>query len=126
MRNIIPVVVVTLALGCATKLTTAGSMVREVPNPAVRSECEFLGIIEAGDTRAAGMDGFQAGLEGQSAGPIRQTSTMEPIRKIRNKVAEMGGDAYIIVGAAGYEVQAEAYRCNLPTDMEIVPTKVVG
>ena len=69
---------------------------------------------------------FKQVWKGRGAGPIRQTSTMEPIRKIRNKVAEMGGDAYIIVGAAGYEVQAEAYRCNLPTDMEIVPTKVVG
>jgi hypothetical protein len=51
--------------------------------------------------------------------------TVEIMNQIRNKVAEAGGDVFIVASVAPYEMQAEAYRCGLsdgPQPFEIVET----
>ena len=106
---------------CAVKLTPAGAMVREIGLEA-RNVCEFLGIVEADDrgvriARAtiAGLEGAAAGLEGRPSRPLTRRSRGDSpanMRRIRNAVAELGGDVFIVAGADDFEIQAEAYRCS--------------
>ena len=111
-------IAVLLMVGCAAKLTPAGAMVRE-GDVAVRGECEFLGIVEAKDRRArvaagmvGGTTGFSDGaLAGQVAGRRVSGSSAKMLRQIRNEVAELGGDIFVVVGVNRFELQADAYRC---------------
>ena len=120
-------------------------MVREITDPTVRGECEFLGVVTARDNNAAAADGFAEGYAIGSAvgdavfggddsdestivtGGASESSprTVEIMNQIRNKVAEAGGDVFIVASVAPYEMQAEAYRCGLshgPEPFEIVET----
>ncbi len=100
-------------IGCATKLTPQGRLVREGP-PEARGECEFLGIVEATD-RGARASAFATGFsEGASAGRRVSGSSTTMLRHVRNKVAEMGGDIFVVAGVDRFAMQAEAYRCFRP------------
>lgn len=105
---------VVAASGCAAKLTPAGRMVRQVPaDSPIRAECEFLGVLEESATATAfaqGLENYNAENEGRF--PTRVQST-EALTKVRNAVAELGGDAFIIVGSGDFDVQAEAYNCGI-------------
>ena len=111
-------IAVLLMVGCAAKLTPGGAMVRE-GDVAVLGECEFLGIVEANDRGArvaagvvGGTTGFSDGaLAGQVAGRRVSGSSAKMLRHIRNEVAELGGDVFVVVGVDRFELQAEAYRC---------------
>ena len=127
--RIIVLALIVLAAGCATKLTTAGSLVREVAGPDIRGECEFLGIVLAQDNKAAMASGVAAGLsEDPTTSSVANTAmygrrSSELLNQLRNKVAEAGGDAFLVVGSAPFEMQAESYRCGLadgPEPFEIV------
>lgn len=101
MRGLALVAVALTLAGCAAKLTPAGARVREVAGAdRVRSSCEFLGIIDA--VERSGWD-----LADDRRGAMNQ---------IRNRVAEMGGDAFLLVGSGvdlmGANAQAEAYSCG--------------
>ena len=104
--------------GCAVKLTPAGAMVREV-EPAMRAACEFLGVVEAGDkgsqvlaSIAAGATGIADGATaGARVGSMASGSSSKMLRRLRNEVGELGGDAFVVVGGDRFELQAEAYRC---------------
>ena len=107
--------------GCAAKLTPQGRLVRE-GSRAVRGECEFLGIVEATDrgarTAAAvagGAAGFSDGaVAGQVVGGRVSGSSTKMLRHVRNKVAEMGGDIFVVASVDRFDMQAEAYRCFRP------------
>ena len=103
-------------------------MVREIPDPSVRAQCEFLGVVEESATATAVADGVGQGMENMSAGmddrsprDVGQTRSTEALTKVRNSVAELGGDAFIIVGGGDYVLQAEAYRCS-DEDAPVIPT----
>ena len=105
-------------------------MVREI-GPAVRGECVFLGVVEANDkgarVRAAtvgGLTGFAEGATaGNRAGRRVSGSDSKMLRRIRNEVAELGGDFFVMAGGDRFELQPEAYRCApapAPVDWEPV------
>ena len=103
-----------LLSGCAAKLTPAGARVREVVGAdRVRASCEFLGVVEGNDSAAVG-EAFAAGLEGRpsSYDPSRRRRGADAVRRVRNQVAELGGDAFLEVGWDGETLQAEAYDCG--------------
>ena len=114
--------VAVLMVGCAARLTPAGAQVREAGSllgPTVRAECAFLGVVEADDKGArvaaatvGGLTGFaEGGARGARAGRQVSGSASKMLRHIRNEVAELGGDVFVIAGVDRFEVQAEAYRC---------------
>ena len=91
-----------LASGCISPghpLTDKGRMVREIRLNAteVRARCGFLGIVEA-----------------TGEGPNLRVRSIDAVNGIRNKTAELGGDVFVIVEGAGFDVvSAEAYDCTL-------------
>jgi hypothetical protein len=97
MVRIRPALIAIAACSCSVPLTEAGSRVRQI-QPGW-GECEFLGVVE-----------------GKFGGG---TSTAEDqigaMNTLRNKVAEVGGNAYAITQRAADDtravVQADAYRC---------------
>lgn len=129
MRGIV-VIVAALLAGCAPKLSPQGALVREVRDVEIRSTCEFLGVVEEeasttamGDALTQAVEDINAGQEGRYARNTGRTESTEALTKVRNTVAEMGGDAFIIVGAGDYDVQAEAYRC-VDESSPVVPTEI--
>ena len=118
MRGIMIVVVTVATLcGCAAKLTPAGARVREVVGAdRVRMTCEFLGVVE-GEDSGTFTEAFAAGLEGRptSYDPSRRRRGADAVRRVRNRVAELGGDAFLEVGWDGETLQAEAYNCGTNT-----------
>ena len=102
---------------CAARqvdLTRGGAMVRE-GSADVRGGCEFLGIVEANDDGArvrAVAAGAGGGLTGDTLAGTRVSGSATKLRTIiRNEVAELGGDVFVIAAVERFEVQAEAYRC---------------
>ncbi len=95
--------VATLALlslaGCAAQLTEQGRMVREI-QPDWSTKCEHLGAIEASEG-----NGFDIPDDRRGA-----------FNRIRNQVAELGGDAFVINQSSSNElrtlIQADAYKCQ--------------
>ena len=87
-------------IGCATGLTRAGSMIRQATDLSVRTGCEFLGTIDASERVGWSYADYRRGA----------------MNTVRNRVAEMGGDTFLVVGSEtgslGAHVQAEAYRCG--------------
>ena len=84
-------VILVLGLGCVS-LTPSGRMVRQLSVRPSDADCQFLGIVERND-----------GL-----------TWRDTMNALRNSVAEIGGDAYVLVSvdeASGY-AQAEAYQCR--------------
>ena len=91
---------VLLLIGCAAGLTRAGSMIRESRDPSVRTGCEFLGTVDESEK-----NGWDYADDRRGA-----------MNRVRNRVAALGGDTFLIVSletdAFGAYVQAEAYRCG--------------
>ena len=87
-------------IGCAAGLTRAGSMIRESTDLSVRTGCEFLGTID----------------ESEKSGWDHADDRRGAMNRVRNRVAELGGDTFLVVSletdAFGAYVQAEAYRCG--------------
>lgn len=84
--------------GCAAQLTQQGSMVRQI-QPDWATNCKFLGVIEASE--GAGLD-YSDDMSGA-------------LNTVRNKVAERGGNAFVINQTASSvmrtKIQADAYNC---------------
>ena len=104
MRCLVAIVAVGLAPGCVASLTPAGSLVQRVPVAAsgdVLATCEFLGTISASEN----------GAWGNSIKDRRGA-----LNKVRNEVAERGGDAYLVVDSASdwesWFIEAEAFNCG--------------
>ncbi len=103
-------------------------MVREIPDPSARAQCELPGVVEESAAATAVADGLGQGMENMSASmdersprDVGQTRSTEAMTKVRNSVAELGGDASIIVGGDDYVLQAEAYRSS-DEDAPVIPT----
>ena len=103
MKRIIFIFVFLLAIGfifsgCATKLTEQGKMIREI-QPDWSTNCKFLGVIDAAEYN--GWD-----IADNRRGAINQ---------IRNQIAEMGGNAFVVSHTTTTElrtvIQADAYEC---------------
>ncbi len=103
-RSIVVAVTATL-VGCATGLTSAGSLVRDLSNEPVfvRTNCEFIVSLDASENMGGG-----------PAANLHSTRN-----KIMNRVAELGGDTFLVVDSnadgTGAFMTAEAYRCGEPT-----------
>ena len=103
--------VAVLLSGCAAKLTPRGAMVREVAAANVeelRATCAFLGVVEASSINWIG--------ESDTANRV--------LTQVRNRVAEMGGDAFVYAGGsvdrASAAAQVEAYNCGTQTPPQLI------
>ncbi len=102
IRRLIVVAVTATLVGCATGLTPAGSLVRDLSNEPVfvRTNCEFIASLDASENMGGGL-----------------SENLRSVRnKIMNRVAELGGDTFLVVdnnadGASAF-MTAEAYRCG--------------
>ena len=47
----------------------------------------------------------------RTVGSMASGSSSKMLRRLRNEVGELGGDAFVVVGGDRFELQAEAYRC---------------
>jgi hypothetical protein len=87
-----------LACGCATQMTAEGAQVRQI-TPAETQYCRFVSLVEGANYLGNTMDHDRAGA----------------LNEVRNKVAALGGNAFVIAGGGsapiGTFVQAEAYAC---------------
>ncbi|MDB3860893.1 DUF4156 domain-containing protein [Paracoccaceae bacterium] len=99
MRNLIIITLLLTLSGClgGVEVSSQGNMVRQI---SVRdsNECQHLGVVlgeemlgwtQAGDRRSA-------------------------LNKVRNKTAELGGNAYVLNDVTvqfGASAQADAYKC---------------
>ena len=117
MLRLAVVVLGILVTGCAASLTQAGSMVRDMTNmfDTIRAECTFLGVVEAEE----------------SAGSSLASDERGALARIRNEVANRGGDAFLLLSlnttsapisnslgtftVGGAAATAEAYYCGLAT-----------
>ena len=90
--------VLILLTGCTTALTSQGRQVRQIPAQVVPA-CEFLGIVSGRSSL-----GFDAAADADNA-----------LNEVRNTVAELGGNAFVLNQSVatldGSSAQAEAYRC---------------
>jgi len=87
-----------MSSGCATKLTEQGRMIRQI-QPDWSTSCKFLGVIDASE-----IDGWDIADNRRGA-----------LNSIRNQVAEMGGNAFVVSQTTTSElrtlIQADAYKC---------------
>lgn len=85
-------------MACETELTPEAQLVRQIPATA-QSKCQFLGPVTG--TEAFGMTSAK---DAESA-----------LNKVRNSVAERGGNAFVLSNMAttieSTVAQADAYRC---------------
>lgn len=96
-----------LVTGCAAQMTEEGALVRQITGPAAATGCQFLGVVDAYEG-----SGWDVGDDRRGA-----------FNRIRNKVAELGGNAFVLAQEPdstlmGTAVQAEAYRCDTQTPGE--------
>jgi hypothetical protein len=99
MKHYLAAVVAIFSLiGCAAQLTQQGRMVREI-QPDWGTKCEFLGVIDASEGK-----GWDIADDRRGA-----------LNRIRNQVAELGGNAFVISqstsSASRTLIQADAYKC---------------
>jgi len=86
------------AAACSTELTTQAQLVRQIPAE-TKPSCKFLGPV-------SGMEllGWSTSHDAESA-----------LNKVRNKVAERGGNAFVLNNMTssydGSNAQADAYLC---------------
>jgi hypothetical protein len=98
--------------GCVTGMTTAGAMVRQITHNEVAA-CRFLGVVDGSSSLGNTIGDNQRGA----------------LNEVRNKVAELGGNAFLLrhgfSEVYGTAVQAEAYLCpdTLPLPRE-APAKI--
>ena len=97
MRILICIVML-LSAGCAAELTEQGRMVREI-RPDWSTKCVFLGVVDAPEGRGYDVSDNRRGA----------------LNTIRNRVAQVGGNAYVITDINSNEfrtyIQADAYKC---------------
>jgi len=98
-RYLVAVAALLLLAGCAAQLTQKGRMVRQI-QPDWATECEFLGVIDASEGSGWDIPDDRRGA----------------LNKIRNRVAEMGGNAFVISQSTSNDfrtlIQADAYKCR--------------
>lgn len=92
--------IIVFATGCATPpLTPEGRTVRCI-TPEMTQECKFLGPVGLPETADCWPGNCQEVL----------------FNLLKNRVAEMGGDSYVVVNSTatkwGFSAQVDAYRCN--------------
>lgn len=89
-----------VASGCMTKLTPGGAAVQSVTDAQRERACEFITIVTASEDM-----GSSTGADAQSA-----------MNKVRNAVAEAGGNAMRILSTdtdqMATTVTAEALKCD--------------
>jgi Domain of unknown function (DUF4156) len=89
----------TLTAGCSTELTSEAKMVRQV-TPQMTASCKFLGPVSG--TELFGM--------------TVADDTNSALNKVRNAVAVLGGNAFVLTNSAstldGANAQGDAYRCS--------------
>jgi len=87
-----------LLSGCATKMTVEGATVRQI-SPDTTALCTFVAVVEASNYMGNTMGHDQQGA----------------INEVRNQVAAMGGNAFLIMhidtAPIGTVIQAEGYLC---------------
>lgn len=87
-----------LLAACTTELSQEATKVRRIP-AAINSGCSFLGPVSGAEYM-----GMSISDDAESA-----------LNQVRNKVAEMGGNSYVINGSSttyeGSIYQADAYLC---------------
>lgn len=99
MKRLFFTILVLCLAGCSSvELTQQGGMVRQI-QPDWSTKCEFLGVVEG--SYSIGWDVVED----------RRAS----LNKIRNRVAERGGNAFVITdissSASRTSIQADAYKC---------------
>ena len=101
----IATVLFSMLMGCTTvliPLTAEGKFVRQIP-PEMISPCKFLVVVE----------------EEESGSWTPVDNWRNVLNKIRNTVAKMGGNSYVLIQtttSANYtNTQVEAYRCPQKT-----------
>lgn len=98
LKNVVLVCGLAAVAGCTTELSQEATKVRRIP-ASIESGCQFLGPVSGAEYW-----GMSIADDAESA-----------LNQVRNKVAEMGGNAYVINGSSStYEgsiYQADAYRC---------------
>jgi len=86
------------ACASVTELSSGGSRVRQI-SPEQKSECRFLGVVEASEGNGSDVQDDRRGA----------------MNKIRNSVAASGGNGFVINDRSTSEVrtfiQVDAYAC---------------
>lgn len=100
MRLLLITVFTTSSLGCMASLTPQGAAVRAVTATQKDRDCQFVTVVTASESM-----GSSTGGDAQSA-----------MNKVRNKVAEVGGNVMLIVSTNSdmfsSTVVAEALKCT--------------
>ena len=98
MRLICSLVILGLVSGCSTPMTQEGSQVRQIRAEAV-TPCKFISVVQGTNNFAWTMSGDRA----------------YALNKIRNQIAELGGNAYVLTQTNtdewGTNTQVDAYNC---------------
>jgi hypothetical protein len=98
MRLISSLVILGLVSGCSTPMTQEGSQVRQIRAEAV-TPCKFISVVQ--------------GTNSTSWGVARDRANA--LNKVRNQVAELGGNAYVLTQTNtdewGTNTQVDAYNC---------------
>ncbi len=98
MRNFLFIISGTLLAACSTELTPEAQLVRQI-TPQMTANCKFLGPVAGTE-----LFGMTAAEDANSA-----------LNKVRNEVANRGGNAFVLTNSAttmdGSNAQGDAYRC---------------
>ena len=98
MRYFGPLSVIIVLAGCSTELSQAGKSVRQISLQSANA-CQFLGPVTGSESM-----GLDEAMDVTSA-----------YNKVRNAVAQMGGNAFVVssssTSSASTVVQADAYKC---------------
>lgn len=98
MRYLGPLSVIIVLAGCSTELSQAGKPVRQLSLHSANA-CQFLGLVTGSESM-----GLDEAVDVTSA-----------YNKVRNAVAQMGGNAFVVsssnTSSASTVVQADAYKC---------------
>ena len=98
MRIILVTICGVFLAGCSTELTPEAQLVRQI-TPQMTSNCKFLGPVSG--TEIMGM--------------TLADDTNSALNKLRNEVANRGGNAFVLTNSAstldGANAQGDAYSC---------------
>lgn len=99
MKKFVFIAPLVAVAACTTELTEEAMKVRRIP-AAIESGCQFLGPVSGSE----------------SLGMTIAEDAESSMNQVRNKVAELGGNAFVLTGSNssyydGSFVQADAYRC---------------
>ncbi|MFC3530203.1 DUF4156 domain-containing protein [Paracoccus mangrovi] len=95
----VPVAAILILSACSTQLSQSGKKVRQISLHAA-DNCQFIGSVTGSESM-----GIDEAMDVGSA-----------FNKVRNAVAQMGGDAFVVsatsTSISSTVVQADAYRCS--------------